>query len=80
MRRAGIGHALYLAWRRICSKLNLKRIIVCGRLPGYYSYSENMSADLYTMLVVWGVFRNPVFSFQLKEGFNFCAKVSDYIP
>jgi len=80
LRGAGIGHALYNARRRICRMLNLKRIIACGRLPGYNHYADHMSAELYTMKVVWGDIRDPVLSFQLREGFNFCKTVSGYIP
>ena len=36
IRGSGIGHALYLARRKICRQLNLKRIISCGRLPDYH--------------------------------------------
>lgn len=80
MRGAGIGHALYQGRKKICGALNLKRIIACGRLPGYHHYAGQMSADLYAMKVVWGDIRDPVLSFQLHEGFNFCGTVNGYIP
>lgn len=80
LRGSGIGHALYRGRRRLCRKLNLKRIIACGRLPGYHHYADEMSADLYAKKVVWGDIHDPVLSFQLHEGFNFCGTVSGYIP
>ena len=80
LRGAGIGHALYLARRRLCRKLNLKRIIACGRLPGYRHYADQMSVQLYAQKVVWGDIPDPVLSFQLHEGFNFCGTISGYIP
>lgn len=80
LRGSGIGHALYRGRRRLCRQLNLKRIIACGRLPGYHNYVDQMSADLYAQKVVWGDIRDPVLSFQLREGFNFCSTVSGYIP
>lgn len=80
LRGAGIGHALYQARRRLCRKLNLKRIIACGRLPGYHRYADRMPVMLYAQKVVWGDIHDPVLSFQLHEGFNFCGTVSGYIP
>lgn len=80
LRGAGIGHALYKGRRKLCRAMNLKRIIACGRLPGYHLHAENMSAELYAQKVVWGDLRDPVLSFQLKEGFSYCGTVDDYIP
>lgn len=80
LRGSGIGHALYQGRRRICRKLNLKRIMACGRLPGYHQYSGQMSALRYAQKVVWGDLHDPVLSFQLHEGFNFCGTISGYIP
>ena len=80
LRGSGIGHALYQGRRKLCVKLNLKRIIACGRLPGYHRYADKMSAQLYAQKVVWGDIHDPVLSFQLHEGFNFCGTISGYIP
>jgi len=80
LRGAGIGHALYQARRKLCRLGNLKRIIACGRLPGYHRYADLMSAQLYAQKVVWGDIQDPVLSFQLREGFHFCGTVSGYIP
>lgn len=75
-----IGHWLYEARRKICRALNLKRIIACGRLPGYHRYALEMSADTYAKRVVWGDIVDPVLNFQLREGFDFCGVVEGYIP
>lgn len=79
-RGAGIGRALYQARRQVCRKMNLQRIIACGRLPGYHRYAAQMSAQLYAQKVVWGDIRDPVLSFQLHHGFHFCSAVGGYIP
>ncbi len=79
-RGAGIGHALYRGRRQICRKLNLKRIIACGRLPGYQHHADHTSALLYAQKVVWGDIFDPVLSFQLREGFSFCGTVEGYLP
>ena len=79
-RGAGIGHALYRARRKICRKLHLKRILACGRLPGYHHHESHISALFYAQKVVWGDIVDPVLSFQLREGFNFCGVVEGYLP
>ena len=80
LRGAGIGHALYRGRRQICRRLNLKRIIACGRLPGYHRYADQISALLYAQKVVWGDIFDPVLNFQLREGFDFCGTVDGYLP
>jgi len=80
MRGSGIGRALYQGRRRLCRALNLKRVMACGRLPGYHRYADQMTALLYAQKVVWGDIVDPVLSFQLREGFHFCGTVSEYIP
>lgn len=80
LRGSGIGHELYRARRRICRAMNLKRIICCGRLPGYHRYADQMTAERYAQKVVWGDISDPVLSFQLRQEFRFCGTVSGYIP
>ena len=80
LRGYGVGHALYKARRKLCRTMNLKRIIACGRLPGYHHYADEMSAQLYAQKVLWGDLTDPVLSFQLREEFRFCNTVSGYIP
>lgn len=80
LRGSGVGHLLYEARRRLCRAMNLKRIIACGRLPGYQDYADEMSAEFYAQKVVWGDLRDMVLSFQLKEGFSYCGIVEDYLP
>ncbi|MGC1441974.1 MAG: GNAT family N-acetyltransferase [Burkholderiaceae bacterium] len=75
-----IGHWLYDARRKICRALNLKRIIACGRMPGYHKYALEMSAETYAKRVVWGDIIDPVLNFQLREGFDFCGVMEGYIP
>lgn len=80
VRGSGVGHLLYEARRRLCRAMNLKRIIACGRLPGYHEYADTMSAQAYAQRVVWGDLRDPVLSFQLKEGFSYCGVIEGYLP
>lgn len=80
VRKRGIGKALYEARRRICRAMNLKRIIACGRLPGYSRYAETMSAELYAKKVLWGDLKDPVLDFQLSQGFRYCGVIENYLP
>jgi len=80
VRGAGLGHALYQGRRKLCRAMNLKRIIACGRLPGYHHHAAEMSAEDYAKRVVWGDFRDPVLGFQLHEGFHYCGVIEDYLP
>ncbi len=80
LRGMGVGRELYRARRRICRAMNLKRIIACGRLPGYARHADAMDADLYCKKVLWGDLADPVLSFQLREGFRFCGVVRGYLP
>lgn len=75
-----VGHALYEGRRRLCQQLNLRRIIACGRLPGYHNLASTMSVELYAKKVLWGDLVDPVLSFQLHEGFRYCGIMNGYIP
>ena len=77
---SGVGHLLYQARRKICKAMNLRRIIACGRLPGYSQHAQALSAEGYAQRVVWGDLRDPVLSFQLREGFSYCGVIKGYIP
>jgi len=76
----GVGHLLYESRRSLCRAMNLKRIICCGRLPGYHKHATLMTAEFYAKKVIWGDFKDPVLSFQLREGFSYCGVIENYIP
>lgn len=80
LRGQHIGHALYEGRRNVCKELNLRRIIACGRLPGYHTLAHEMPAELYAKKVLWGDLVDPVLSFQLQEGFRYCGIMADYLP
>ncbi len=78
-RKKGIGQKLYRARRALCTRLNLKRIIAAGRLPNYHLYADKMDPHTYCLKVVWGDIYDPVLRFQLKQGFQFCDIVENYL-
>ena len=76
----GIGHGLYDGRRDLCRQMNMRRIIACGRLPGYHKVAHEISVETYAKKVLWGDLTDPVLSFQLREGFRYCGIMYDYIP
>jgi len=80
LRGKRVGHALYEGRRELCKQLNLRRIIACGRLPGYHALAQEMSVELYVKKVLWGDLVDPVLSFQLREDFLYCGIMYDYLP
>ena len=77
---SGIGRTLVQAERRICRKLNLRRIISAARLPGYHAVREQMSPELYAKRVIWGDIADPILRFQMAQGFQYCGIIKDYLP
>lgn len=80
LRGEKLGQTLYEARRALCRQMNLKRIIACGRMPGYGRYADQMSPELYAKKVVWGDLTDPVLGFQLHNGFNYCGIIENYLP
>jgi len=76
----GVARALYQAQRRLCRRMNLRRIIAAARMPGYRDVRERMSPELYAMKVVWGDIQDPVLRFPLSLGFHYCGIIRDYRP
>jgi len=75
----GVGPALYEARRRLCRKLNLRRIVAGGRLSGYSEVADALSPEEYVREVVDGTRKDPVLSFQLREGFVVRRILRSYI-
>ncbi|MFU8848632.1 MAG: GNAT family N-acetyltransferase [Opitutales bacterium] len=75
----GVGAALYEARRRICRSLNLRRILAGGRLANFAEHAETLSPETYVEKVRSGELRDPVLSFQLKEGFTVRGILRNYI-
>ncbi len=75
----GIGAALYEARRRICKKLNLRRILAGGRLSSYGNLAEELTPESYVQKVKDGELYDPVLSFQLRENFTVRGILRNYI-
>lgn len=76
----GVARALYQAQRRLCRRLNLRRIIAAARMPGYREMKEVVSPELYAMKVIWGDIVDPVLRLPMTQGFHYCGIIHDYLP
>ncbi|MCA8917147.1 MAG: GNAT family N-acetyltransferase [Planctomycetes bacterium] len=79
-RKRGMAGKLYAYRREVCQRLNLKRIVLGGRLFNYHEYASRMSADEYAKKVEAGEYRDPVLSFQLKHGYTLIKVMANYLP
>jgi GNAT superfamily N-acetyltransferase len=77
--RKGIGTMLYNVRKNLAIKMNLRRIVIGGRLFNYYKYASKISALEYSRKVIEGEIEDPVLSFQLKNGFKFIKVLPNYL-
>jgi len=78
-RRMKIGRRLYEARKRLAEQLNLKSIIVGGRIPGYHHYSDRMSPREYAEEVLQQNIYDPVLTFQMMNGFTLKRIITGYL-
>ncbi len=75
-----LGRRLYDARKELCEKLNLRGIIVGGRIPGYREYKDQISPQEYINRVKRKEIYDPVLSFQLSNDFHIKKLLRDYYP
>lgn len=75
----GLGHYLYEARRELCRRLNLRRIVAGGRIQGYAEVAHELTPEEYVEEVQKDKRRDPVLSFQLREGFVVRGLLRNYI-
>jgi GNAT superfamily N-acetyltransferase len=78
-RRLGIATKLYDVRKQLAIKLNLRRIISGGRIYNYCEYAKNMSPLEYVQKVKRKEIKEPVLSFQLRNGFKFIKILPNYL-
>ncbi|MET3696431.1 predicted amidohydrolase [Bacillus oleivorans] len=79
-RRMKLGHRLYEARKDLARRLNLKSIIIGGRIPFYHKYADEMSPKEYVEQVRMRNIYDPVMSFQLFNGFTLKRINPNYLP
>lgn len=74
-----LARRLYDARKQLCVDLNLKRIVVGGRLPGYSKVSSEMSVRSYVARVTMKELFDPVLTMQLSNGFVLKRIIRSYL-
>ncbi|RXJ00732.1 GNAT family N-acetyltransferase [Anaerobacillus alkaliphilus] len=69
-RRMKIGKRLYEARKDLARNLNLKSIIIGGRIPNYYKHSDTLTPRQYVEEVTHHNIYDPVLTFQVMNGFT----------
>lgn len=75
-----LGRRLYDARKELCEILNLKSIVIGGRIPLFHEYSDTLSAKQYIDKVRKKELYDPVLSFQLVNGFTPVKLLKGYLP
>ena len=74
-----IGRRIYQARKELAKKLNLKRIVIGGRVPNYHKYQELMDIYEYVEQVMDKRIYDPVLTFQIANGFVLKRVIRDYL-
>lgn len=76
-----IGQRLYDARKNLCQDMRLKGIIFGGRMPNLARRIRQFgTAENYLAQARNNVVRDPVISFQLRNGFEAIGLLKDYLP
>jgi GNAT superfamily N-acetyltransferase len=76
----GAGRALVHARRKLCRRLNLRRVVATPALAGYAAACATMSPEHYAMRIVWGDALEPTWRFLAAQGFQYCGVLHDFLP
>jgi predicted amidohydrolase/ribosomal protein S18 acetylase RimI-like enzyme len=79
-RNMRVGRRLYEARKRLAERLNLRSIIIAGRMPGYGKHADKMSPAEYVRQVQEKRVYDPVLTFQMNNGFVVKRVIPDYLP
>lgn len=75
-----LGRRLYDARKELAENLNLKGILLGGRMPGYHKYADEMSPKQYVLKVKEREIYDPVLTFQLSNDFQVNNLLKNYWP
>ncbi len=75
-----LGRRLYDARKELCDKLNLRAMVIGGRIPGYWKYSQDMTPQQYVELVKTKELVDPILTFQLANDFHVRRILTGYLP
>lgn len=75
-----LGRRLYDARKELAENLNLKGILLGGRIPGYHKHSAEMSPQQYIIAVKKREVYDRVLSFQMANDFHVLNILDNYWP
>jgi len=75
-----LARRLYDARKSLCRQMDLARMMIGGRIPGYASHKERLTATQYVEQVVARTHFDEVLTAQLANGFSLRELVPDYLP
>lgn len=75
-----LARRLYDARKDLCRELNLARIVIGGRIPGFGAQPPEMSAREYVEKVTQRGLYDPVLTTQVANGFVLRELIPDYFP
>ncbi len=75
-----LARRLYEARKQLVRDLNLKSIVIGGRIPGYHNHQDQMTAHEYAENVEDKTLYDPVLTTQLSNGFELKQLIPDYLP
>ena len=74
-----LGRRLYDYRKELCENLNLKGIVIGGRLPNFHKF-DDISAKEYIEKVKRKEIHDPVLNFQISNDFQVKRVVKNYLP
>lgn len=75
-----LGRRLYDARKELCEQLNLKAIVIGGRIPNYHEYMHELTPRQYIQKVRKKEIYDPVLTFQLSNSFQPIRILKNYLP
>lgn len=75
-----LGRRLYDARKELCENLNLRAIVVGGRIPSYKDFADTLSPRDYIDKVKMKEIYDPTLTFQLSNDFHVKKILEGYLP
>ncbi|MEO6772677.1 MAG: GNAT family N-acetyltransferase [Kofleriaceae bacterium] len=75
-----LARRLYEARKQLADRMNLRAILIAGRIPSYAAHAAKMTAEDYVRKVVRKDLKDPVLTTQLAQGFAIRGVLKDYLP
>ncbi|QES89623.1 carbon-nitrogen hydrolase family protein [Rhizosphaericola mali] len=75
-----LGRRLYDGRKELCERLNLKAIVIGGRIPHYHLFSKALTPLEYINKVRTKEAHDPVLTFQLSNDFHIVRILKNYLP